>query len=237
VKGRRSQPVFLRPDVVEPFPDPHGFDAEGLVAIGGDLGCERLVAAYRSGVFPWYGEGYVPMWWSPDPRGVLTPASLHVARSLRKVLRRGRYQLTWNRCFARVMTECGRGRREGTWVIPEMVAAYTALHAAGCAHSLEVWHGAELVGGVYGVQVGALFAAESMFHRRTDMSKVAVVALVHTLGAAGVERIDVQFVTAHLATLGAFTMPRRDYLRWLATARDRAVDLASLQPTLGPAIA
>lgn len=227
------RPVMLRPDSPRHFPDPRLFDKDGLVAIGGDLGEARLLAAYRSGIFPWYAEGYLPMWWSPDPRGLLSPERLHVSRSLRRVLRRQRFQLSWNRCFPRVMNECGQQRKEGTWVIPEMLLAYERLHRAGRAHSLEVWDGAELVGGTYGVQVGALFAAESMFHRRTDMSKVALVALVRSLFAAGIELLDVQFATPHLVTIGAFTVPRSEYLARLAAVCDRAVDLARLVPTVG----
>ena len=226
------KPVFLRADDPVAFPDPEGYDRDGLVAIGGDLGVERLLQAYRSGIFPWYAEGYVPMWWSPDPRAVLTPDTLHVARSLRRVLRRGGFELTWNRCFARVMAECGKRRPEGTWVIPEMVLGYTRLHERGHAHSLEVWQDGDLVAGTYGVQVGGLFAAESKFHRRTDMSKVALVALVGSLFAAGIELMDVQFSTSHLATLGARDLTRREYLARLTVARNRTVDLRRLVPRI-----
>jgi leucyl/phenylalanyl-tRNA--protein transferase len=231
MRGPHRQPAFLRPDGPLRFPDPEKFDREGLVAVGGDLGVDRLLLAYRSGIFPWYAEGYVPMWWSPDPRALFDPTHLHVARSMRKTIRRGGFSLTWNRCFSRVMAECGRQRKEGTWVIPEMLGAYARLHDAGHAHSLEVWHGAELVGGTYGVQVGGLFAAESMFHRATDMSKVAVVALVRSLFAAGIELLDVQFVTPHLASLGAFAVPRREYLQRLRACVDRPVDLRGLAPS------
>lgn len=234
MRAPRRQPVFLRADHPAAFPDPELYDRDGLVAIGGDLGKRRLLQAYRQGIFPWYAEGYVPMWWSPDPRGVMTPARLHVPRRLQRVLRRADFELTWNRCFARVMAECGRRRAEGTWVIPEMVVAYTRLHELGHAHSLEVWQDGELVAGTYGVQVGAFFAAESKFHRRTDMSKVALVALVGSLFAAGVELLDVQFVTAHLQTLGAFEVPRKDYLAQLAVARQRKVDLRRLVPRIVP---
>jgi leucyl/phenylalanyl-tRNA--protein transferase len=224
----RRLPVVLPDRGQAAFPDPLLYDAEGLLAIGGDLSPERLLAAYRAGIFPWYAEGYVPMWWSPDPRAVLDADRLHVARSLGKRIRRGGFTVTWNRCFARVMSACGERRRGGTWILPEMVAAYGELHRLGHAHSLEVWRGERLVGGVYGVQVGALFAAESMFHRETDMSKVALVALVRALGAAGIELLDVQFTTPHLASLGARDLPRAEYLRLLAVARERAVDLRSL---------
>lgn len=229
MRGMRRQPAFLRPDAPLWFPDPEQFDREGLVAVGGDLGPARLLLAYRNGIFPWYAEGYVPMWWSPDPRALFDPEHLHVSRSLRKTIRRGGFQLTWNRCFPRVMAECGRGRKEGTWVIPEMLEAYTRLHRAGHAHSLEVWNGAELVAGTYGVQVGGLFAAESMFHRATDMSKVALVALVRSLFAAGIELLDVQFVTPHLASMGAWSVSRHDYLVRLAACVDRQADLRDLE--------
>lgn len=228
--------MILRPEGAPRFPAPELFDAEGLLAVGGDLSSARLLLAYRSGIFPWYSEGYVPMWWSPDPRALLDPDRLHVSRSMRKTLRRGDFELSWNRCMPRVMTECGRQRANGTWVIPEMLDAYTRLHQEGHVHSLEVWRDGELVGGTYGVQVGALFAAESMFHRATDMSKVALVALVRSLFAAGIEVLDVQFVTSHLATMGAFTIPRRDYLARIAKAAARSVDLAGLVPSVGSVV-
>lgn len=231
---RPAQPVVLV-DATTPFPDPTRFDAEGLLAVGGDLAPERLLAAYGGGIFPWYSEGYVPLWWSPDPRALLDPAHLHVSRSLQKRIRAGGFTLTWNRCFPRVMRECGVRPGKGTWIIAEMLEAYERLHRLGHAHSLEVWADAELVGGVYGVQVGALFAAESMFHRATDMSKVALVALVRSLFAAGIELFDVQFVTDHLRTLGAFEVPRREYLQRLAVAGSRTVDLAKVVPSLAPA--
>ena len=224
----RRLPVVL--GARTPFPDPGQYDAEGLLAVGGDLAPDRLLAAYRAGVFPWYAEGYVPMWWSPDPRAVLDPAGLHVARSLARRIRRGGFRLGWNGCFAQVMAACGEGRDDGTWILPEMVEAYARLHALGHAHSIEIWRGCELVGGAYGVQVGALFAAESMFHREPDMSKVALVALVRAVFAAGIELFDVQFLTPHLESLGARELPRAEYLRRLAVVRDRDVDLRGLQP-------
>ena len=232
---RRAQPVILPADDAVWFPDPAAFDAEGLLAIGGDLSPRRLGAAYARGIFPWYAEGYVPMWWSPDPRALLDPEHLHVGRSLQKRMRAGGFELTWNRCFARVMRECGVRPGKGSWIIAEMVEAYEHLHRLGRAHSLEVWCAGELVGGVYGVQVGALFAAESMFHRATDMSKVALVALVRSLFAVGIELFDVQFVTAHLRSLGAFEVSRQEYLQRVAVAGARVVDLIGLVPRLDAA--
>jgi leucyl/phenylalanyl-tRNA---protein transferase len=233
MRQRPRAPVVLPDQGPVRFPDPTVYDAHGLVAIGGDLQPATLLTAYASGIFPWYAEGYVPMWWSPDPRALLAPEQLHVARSLEKRIRQGGFELTWNRCFPRVMRECGRLRREGTWIIPEMVEAYTRLHELGHVHSLEVWRGGELVGGSYGVQVGGLFAAESMFHRETDMSKVALVALVRSLFAAGIRLLDVQFATPHLTSLGAREVTRREYLTRLAVVRDLAVDLRQLVPSLG----
>lgn len=231
-RRRYSQPVVLPARGRLSFPDPRDFDREGLLAVGGDLSAERLLLAYRSGIFPWYAEGLPPMWWSPDPRAVFDPDGLHVSRSLARVLRRGDFELRWNTAFRNVMRACCEGREDGTWILPEMIEAYARLHAAGHAHSLEVWRGAELVGGAYGVQVGGLFAAESMFHRRTDMSKVAVVALVRSLFAAGIELLDVQMPTDHLRSLGCRTLPRRDYLALLPAATTRVVALADLQPRL-----
>ncbi|MFK7741777.1 MAG: leucyl/phenylalanyl-tRNA--protein transferase [Planctomycetota bacterium] len=225
-------PELLLPDGPIQFPDPAGYDGEGLVAVGGDLQPARLLHAYRHGVFPWYDEGYLPMWWSPDPRGHIDETSLHVSRSLAKTLRRGDFRLTWNRSFEAVMRACGERRDGGTWVIPEMLEAYAELHRLGHAHSLEVWCEDRLVGGTYGVQAGGLFAAESKFHRERDMSKVALVALVRSLFAAGIRMLDIQFVTEHLATLGASEMSRREYLDRLAVVRDLEVDLTDLKPVV-----
>ena len=226
------QPVFLDGDPGATFPDPELYDSEGLVAIGGVLSRERLIAAYKSGIFPWYDAGFVPMWWSPDPRGYFDPSHLHISRSLAKTLRKQEFRLSWNTCFERVMRACGEQRSGGTWIIPEMLEAYTDLHRAGFAHSLEVWIGEELVGGAYGVQIGGLFAAESKFHRRTDMSKVALVALVRSLFQSGIQLLDVQFTTQHLAALGARQQPRREYLNRLAVVQNLTIDLTDLVPVV-----
>lgn len=220
--------LYLAPGSPAVFPDPAAADSEGLVAVGGDLSVARLMAAYAAGIFPWYEEGFPPMWWSPDPRATLTSDSMHVSRSLRRTWRRGGFELTWNRAFPRVMRECSAGRPEGTWILGEMITAYERLHREGHAFSLEVWAGPRLVGGFYGVQVGSLFAAESMFHRVTDASKIALVAGVHSLFAAGIRIFDVQFLTPHLASMGAQERPRADYLRQVAEARRQDVDLSGL---------
>lgn len=227
------QPWFLLPGGPLAFPDPRLADEDGLVAFGGDLSVERLLVGYRNGVFPWFDEGVPPLWWSPDPRAILRPEGLHVSRRLRRTIRRGGFTLSWNRAFRRVMDECARNRPEGTWILPAMVDAFGALHDSGRAHSLEVWIDSGLAGGIYGVQVGGLFAAESMFHRRTDMSKVALIAAVRSLFAAGIRLFDVQFSTAHLARLGAEEIPRAEYLDRLDRVVDLRVDLSALVPQCG----
>jgi leucyl/phenylalanyl-tRNA--protein transferase len=210
------------------FPDPNDADDEGLLAIGGDLSVPRLLFAYECGIFPWYDEGVPPLWWSPNPRTVIERGGVHVSRSLRRLLRRGDFTVTWNRSFDRVMRECGK-REAGTWILPEMIDAYVALHELGHAHSLEVWAGGELVGGLYGVQRGALFAAESMFHRATDASKVALVYATQSLFAAGIELFDVQLTTSHLVSMGAVEIPRGEYLERVRAACDQRLDLRSLR--------
>ncbi|HEX6276032.1 MAG TPA: leucyl/phenylalanyl-tRNA--protein transferase [Polyangiaceae bacterium] len=224
---RRARPALLGRNAPPTFPNPSGADAEGLVAIGGDLSTERLLAAYEQGIFPWYNEGLPPMWWSPDPRAVMDPERLHVSRSLARVLRRGGFEVTFDRAFEQVMLECGRERDDGTWIIPDMLAAYVELHRCGHAHSFEVWRDGRLAGGLYGVHRGGLFAAESMFHRETDASKVALVVAVRSLFAAGIELFDVQFSTDHLESLGAYEMRRVDYLARVAEAKRKTVSLAA----------
>jgi leucyl/phenylalanyl-tRNA---protein transferase len=214
------------------FPDPLQADAEGLVAIGADLRPERLLHAYDCGIFPWYSKGLPILWWSPDPRGVLVPSRVHVSRSMQREIRAARYRLTYDRAFLQVLSECANERADGTWLSRDMQSAYHLLHLGGDAHSLEVWSGSELVGGIYGVQRGALFAAESMFHRRTNCSKLALISLCRTMAAAGVQLIDVQFVTPHLQSLGATTMTRANYLALVEKLRCVPCNLASLTPVL-----
>lgn len=227
MKKRPARPAILESED-DPFPDPRLYDAQGIVALGGAMTADRLESAYRAGIFPWYDETTVPIWWSPDPRALMTPARLHVSRSLQRTMRRGGYEVTWNRCFSRVMRECAKDREDGTWILPEMVRAYSELHRRGNAHSIEVWIDGALVGGAYGVQFGRLFCAESMFHRVTDMSKVALVSMVHTLFDAGIRVFEVQFVTSHLASLGAFEIPRSDYLELAYSASAEPLRLSPL---------
>ena len=225
-----QRPVLLSPNAPPTFPDPRRGDDEGLVAIGGDLSGDRLRAAYAAGIFPWYNDGFPVLWWSPNPRAILPAEELHVSRSLLRRLRQRNYTLTWNLAFAEVIAACGDQRKGGTWIVPEMRMAYQQLHHRGHAHSLEVWQENRLVGGLYGVQSGALFAAESMFHRVTDASKIAVVAASRSLHRAGIEVFDVQFATPHLRSLGVKEISRDDYLARIAAARQRSINLAKLTP-------
>jgi leucyl/phenylalanyl-tRNA---protein transferase len=213
------------------FPDPATAGEDGLVGIGADLEPATLLDAYRRGIFPWPHPGVPLPWFSPDPRGVIPLDGLVVARSLRARLRRSGWETTVDRAFAAVVAGCadrpGSLREGGTWITPPMRAAYQRLHDLGHAHSLEVWAGGELVGGLYGVGVGAVFTGESMFHLTTDASKVALVDLVARLVEAGGRLIDVQMVTPHLASLGARDLPRAEFLARLAEARDQVVRLST----------
>lgn len=188
----------------------------GLVAVGGDLSVPRLLLAYRSGLFPWTADPVT--WWSPDPRGIIELEGFHVPRSLARTLRKGGFEVTFNRAFREVITACAKTRRPGGWISPEFIAAYTALHEAGHAHSVECWRAGELAGGVYGVAVGGLFAGESMFHRADDASKVALFHLVGRLRERGFVLFDTQVVTPVTRQLGATEISRAKYLRRLEAA-------------------
>jgi leucyl/phenylalanyl-tRNA--protein transferase len=220
-------PLVLSARQSPSFPDPESADDRGLLAVGGTVAPDWLLAAYSRGIFPWYDQGLPPLWWSPNPRAVLDLERLHVSRSMTRLLRQRCFDVSFNRAFETVMRACGDERDEGTWILPEMVDAYVALHRLGHAHSFEVWQGERLVGGLYGVQLGGFFAAESMFHRATNASKVALIVSVQTLFAAGIELFDVQFLTPHLASLGAHTLSRREYLGRLARAQREPVSLAN----------
>jgi leucyl/phenylalanyl-tRNA---protein transferase len=222
---RRRVPALLLGDT--PFPDPELADDEGLIAVGGDLATPRLLAAYDAGIFPWYDEGLPALWWSPNPRAVLDPGHLHVSRSMRRVLSKSGFTLSWNQDFRNVMLSCA-DRNGGTWILPDVLDAYCRLHQEGHAHSIEVWRNDTLVGGLYGVQRGGLFAAESMFHRETNASKVALITCVERVFAAGIELFDVQFTTPHLVSMGVREIPRKEYLTRLRRARVRRVSLENL---------
>jgi leucyl/phenylalanyl-tRNA--protein transferase len=197
---------------------PESADDSGLVAVGGDLRPERLLLAYRRGIFPWYDEDEPVCWWSPDPRAIIELDGLHVSRRLRGTLRSGRFSFTVNHDFLAVIQGCADRPGEGTWITPAMIEAYQALHRLGHAHSVEAWWAGELAGGIYGVAVGGLFAGESMFTRITDGSKAALVYLVGRLRQRGFQLFDIQFLTEHTARMGAVEIPRREYLARLRRA-------------------
>ena len=221
----RLTPMFLSAGGRPSFPDPHLADENGMLAIGGDLTPERLRLAYDHGIFPWYDEGLPPMWWSPDPRAIIDPAHLRISRSMRRSLHRSGFAVTSNRAFAQVIRACASNRPEGTWLTSDMIEAYEELHRQGDAQSFEVWQDDALVGGLYGVQRGAAFAAESMFHTVANASKVALIAAVTSLFAAGIELFEVQFLTDHLASMGAFNIRRAEYLARLNEARSKPLRL------------
>ncbi len=197
------------------FPPASLAEPEGLLAVGGDLSVKRLMLAYKSGIFPWYSEGEPILWWSPDPRFVLYPEKLKVSKSLERVIRSGRFEVTLNRDFRTVMSNCGSAKRRGesdTWITSEMIDAYCRLNEKGHAWSVEVWEKGELVGGLYGVKYGCIFSGESMFAKVSNASKVGLVFLVRHLQAVGCKVIDCQVVTEHLRSLGAEEISRDEYL-------------------------
>jgi leucyl/phenylalanyl-tRNA---protein transferase len=197
-------------------------EPNGLLAAGGDLSPERLLAAYRHGCFPWYQDGQPLLWWSPDPRTVLYPEELHVSRSLRKKLRQGKFDITFDRAFQDVIEGCAGPRRyaDGTWITTPMQEAYLKLHHVGIAHSVEVWQDERLVGGLYGLAMGRLFFGESMFSHTTDASKAGFVALVERLRDWRFKLIDCQMPTQHLASFGARTIARQTFAETLAKYLD-----------------
>jgi leucyl/phenylalanyl-tRNA--protein transferase len=213
--------MLLREDDPESFPDPSRAlrDPNGLLAFGGDLSPPRLIAAYSQGIFPWYSEGDPLLWWSPDPRCVFATDGVHVSRRLARTLRRSEWTLSMDHAFARVMRECAapRAGEPGTWITGDMLDAYTRLHEMGFAHSLEVWSGETLVGGIYGVSVGRVFSAESMFSRANDASKCALLALSLVLHGWGFPLLDAQVPNPHLQRMGAITLARAEYLQRLRT--------------------
>lgn len=201
-----------------PLPPPEDADPRGLVAVGGDLRPQRLLDAYRRGIFPWYEEGLPILWHSPDPRMVLLASDLRISKSLRKQLKRGRYEIRLDTAFEQVMRHCAtvpRDGQAGTWITDEMVEAYQRLHRLGFAHSAEAWRDGRLVGGLYGVCTGEVFCGESMFALEPDASKCAFVWLVRQLQAWGIQVIDCQVYTEHLASFGATEWPRAEFLALL----------------------
>ncbi|MBD1554076.1 leucyl/phenylalanyl-tRNA--protein transferase [Pseudomonas typographi] len=202
-------------------------EPNGLLAAGGDLSPQRLVQAYRQGIFPWFEEGQPILWWSPDPRTVLRPAQLHISRSLAKVLRQQRFEVSFDRDFPAVIRACAapRSYANGTWITPKMQQAYIQLHEQGIAHCVEVWEGGQLVGGLYGLAMGKIFFGESMFSRADNASKVGFVTLVRHLERSGFVLIDCQMPTQHLHSLGAQAISRREFAACLHTYADQPSDV------------
>ncbi len=217
---RMTAPPILGADP-DTFPDPASAlrRPNGLLAMGGDLSPQRLVAAYRRGIFPWFSAGEPILWWSPDPRLVLHPEAFKLTRSLRKRVRAAGWRISCDTAFLPVIHACAHAPRpgqDGTWIVPEMIAAYVRLHRLGIAHSVEVWEGSRLVGGLYGLAIGRMYFGESMFSAVPDASKAALWALCARLSSWGWPLIDCQQETAHLVSLGAESMPRRGFVAAVA---------------------
>jgi len=200
------------------FPPVELANEDGLLAVGGDLSSERLLLAYKNGIFPWFNDDSLIMWWSPDPRMVLFPEKVKVAKSMRKVLRDGNFELTQNKCFEKVLEQCAKVHRkgqDGTWITPEMKNAYMELYKKGYAKSYEVWEGGNLVGGLYGVDLGHVFCGESMFSIQPNASKFAFIKMAQELNEKRYKLIDCQVYTEHLESLGAEQIPRSEFMQIL----------------------
>lgn len=214
-----------------PFPPVHSalIEPNGLLAAGQELSPERVIEAYRQGVFPWFNPGEPVLWWSPDPRMILRPAEFKLSRSLRQRIKRGGYEIRVDRCFSRVMQYCAEPRdgQQGSWIGQAMRDVYFRLHQLGYAHSIETWMDGELAGGLYGIAIGRMFYGESMFSRRTDASKLALAHLCQRLDECGYALIDCQMETAHLASLGAYPISRATFIR-------EVQGLVNLQPVENP---
>jgi leucyl/phenylalanyl-tRNA---protein transferase len=217
-------PVFqLSTEII--FPPPQLAREDGLLAVGGDLSEERLLLAYRHGIFPWYSPGDPILWWAPSPRLILEPAAFHLPRRLARIIRKGVFRVTMDTAFTEVIRACADIRLqqdERTWISPEMIEAFCRLHRSGQAHSVECWQAGELVGGLYGVSLGRVFFGESMFSRVADSSKVALAALCQQLAAWNFDMIDCQMKTPHLLRLGAREIPGAEFRQRLARAVDES---------------
>ena len=201
------------------FPSPEQASAEGIVAVGGDLQPERVMLAYQKGIFPWFESDDFLLWWSPDPRMVLFPDQLKISKSMRTVLRKKQFEVTFNKSFDQVVEACAKVKRfgqNGTWITPGLMEVYSTLHTQGHAHSVEVWEEGSLVGGLYGIDLGTVFCGESMFSKSSNASKVALISLVKELKKNKYELIDCQVPTQHLASMGAEPISRTEFLTFLS---------------------
>ena len=200
------------------FPDVEKADDDGLLAVGGDLSPERLLLAYKNGIFPWFNEDSMILWWSPDPRMVLFPNKIKISKSMAQVIKSNKFRITWNTQFEEVVNACSAIKRKGqagTWITPEMKSAYLKLHQMGIAKSIEVWENDNLVGGLYGIDLGNVFCGESMFSRKSNASKFAFISLAKELQQKEYKLIDCQVHTAHLESLGAEEIPRKRFIKIL----------------------
>lgn len=210
------------------FPDPEQAldDPEGLLAIGGDLSPARLINAYQHAIFPWFSEGEPILWWSPIERAIIEPNQIHISKSMAKLIRQKTYSITVNQCFTKVINACSLPRKtqSETWISPEIKKAYQILHQLGHAHSIEVWEDTELIGGLYGVNIGGVFCGESMFHKKVNASKLAFIALCQHFSAYEGMLIDCQMMTSHLASLGVKANNRTDFLKKLNEHKNIAIN-------------
>lgn len=203
------------------FPNPEEANDEGLVAVGGDLSIERLLLAYRSGIFPWFMHDDLVYWFSPNPRCILIPSEIKISKSMRQVLNKKQFEITFNKDFEAVMRGCATAKRpeqESTWITEDFIEAYVSLHLIGYGHSVEVWQQGELVGGLYGVALGKVFFGESMFSSVSNASKAALISLAQKLNAEGFHFIECQLYTSHLGSMGAKAISRKEYLRLLSNS-------------------
>jgi len=210
-------PVFLLSETIE-FPPPHLASGDGLLAVGGDLSQERLLLAYHMGIFPWYSEGDPILWWSPDPRFVLYPHEIKISKTLKKIIKKDVFMVTMDMAFNEVIDQCAQVRlqkNEGTWIVKDMIDAYSKLHESGFAHSVEVWHQGVLAGGLYGVSLGKCFFGESMFTLVSNASNVGLVKFAEYLKGLSFDMIDCQVPTKHLIRFGARRIPRTRFLNQL----------------------
>lgn len=215
--------TLLDPDLpVFPNPGQAATDPDGLLAVGGNLQPETLLSAYNQGIFPWYNQNDPIMWWSPSERCVIQPQRLHISRSLKKYMARGKFAISRNSAFVEVINACAnRENGDETWITSDMIEAYTQLHQLGHAHSLEVWDGDSLIGGIYGLEIGRIFCGESMFSRAKNGSKIALVYLCQHMINRGFKLLDCQLVNPHLMSMGAESIPRNTFLSMLYNYRDQ----------------
>lgn len=209
-------------------------EPDGLLAAGGDLSAQRLITAYKKGIFPWYEEGQPILWWSPNPRTVITPSSLHISRSMGKVLKKRAFNVTFDQAFNQIIRACAapRDAESGTWITNEMIEAYCELHRLGHAHCVEVWEGDTLVGGLYGIAFGTVFFGESMFSHASNASKVGFITLAQHLFALGFTLIDCQVASEHLFTLGAVEISRDKFISTIQQAIPQKSNASNWQPSI-----